>query len=321
MHVLARTLGASLLAAVTVAPAMAADLPTAPVCHAPRAGLIARTDLAALFAAPSGEAALEAQLLELLRRDPAGAPLLGAAADRAGAAQRAAFDRARLRAALLDASCSSPCRTPEPGLIRRSDVPALLARHPDGGSDLAALLTDLVQRDPADAAMIESAAANARSGQRATIEAVLRAASRPDAARCCPAAEPGAIARADIGRLLRENPDGGAALTSAVVRLLTVDPDGAPALVRAAAPVGRGQRLALAVAFLRALEAARDCPGDGAGAIRRALAGADPSFAAVLAALGGRGLAGPTGFSFYPGAPGGMATSSGGPQLRLVSPH
>lgn len=321
MHGLARTLGASLLAAAIVAPAMAADLPTAPACHAPRAGLIARADLAALFAAPPGEAALEAQLLELLRRDPAGARLLEAAADRAGAAQRAAFDRARLRAAQLDASCSSPCRTPEPGLIRRSGVPALLARHPDGGPALVTLLTDLVQRDPADAAMIESAAANARPGQRAAIEAALHAASRPEAGRCCPAAEPGAIVRADISRLLRENPDGGAALTSAVARLLTVDPEGAPALLRAAAHVGRGQRLAIAVAFLRALETARDCPGDGAAAIRRALAGADPAFAAVLAALGGRGLAGPTGFSFYPGAPGGLSTSSGGPNLRLVSPH
>ncbi len=323
MHVLARTLGVSLLAAAfTAAPATAADLPTTPVCHATQPGLIARTDLVALFAVRSdGDETLSAALVELLRRDPDDAQRLEAAAGRAGAAQRAAFERAQTRAALLDAACRPACRTAEPGLIRRSDPAGLLARHPDGGPALIALLSDLVRRDPADASLLARAAADGRPAQRAAVEAALREASLQDRGRCCPAAEPGAIARADIGRLLRENPDGGAGLTGAVERLLTRDPDGAPALVRVAANVGRGQRLAFAVAFLRALDASRDCPGDGAGAIRRALSGADPGFAAVLAALGGRGLAGPTGFSFYPGAPGGLATSSGGPLLRLVSPH
>lgn len=325
MHLLARLLGASLLAATMGAAPAAAATPLAtpaPACHAPQPGLIARTDLTALFAAhPAGGAALEARLQDLLGRDPADARLLEAAAARSGEAQRLALGRAQARAALLEASCRDACRAPEPGLIRRTNLQGLLARHPDGGAALTAALTDLVLRDPADVAVIERAGASAAPAQRAAVEAALRAGARPGAGPCCPAPEPGAIARADLGRLLRDNPDGGAALTSAVERLLTRDPEGAAALVRAAASVGRDQRLALALGFLRALGATRDCPGDGSAAIRRALQSADPTFAAVLAALGRRDLAGPLGASFYPGAPGGLASTAGGQPPRLVSPH
>ena len=98
------------------------------------------------------------------------------------------------------------------------------------------------------------------------------------------------------------------------------DPYALFAAWRAAGPLLRTPSgFVVATSWQAAMDALRECPGGGQEAIRNALRTADPSFAAVLAGLSGGSYAGPAGSNFYPGGPGGIASSVATP--RLVSPH
>ncbi len=141
--------------------------------------------------------------------------------------------------------------------------------------------------------------------------------------QACPQKQPGLIAATDMPRLLGAYPNGGEGLTGEVENLLERDSADAIAIVQAARRANEEQKAAIALAFLRALRVAQVCDRDGARALRAALRAADPTLAAIFAALEAqyRAEAGLRGDSmFYPGAAGGFATGSGG-SARPISQY
>ncbi|HXY59437.1 MAG TPA: hypothetical protein VEH76_12755 [Methylocystis sp.] len=122
--------------------------------------------------------------------------------------------------------------------------------------------------------------------------------------------------------LLRAGPNGGEALTAGVADILKKNPAMAMAVVALAKQGNPEQKAAIAQGYLRALAALKDVDPRQAQALRAALAEADETLAAMVAALESQNYAeaGGHGSTFFSSGGGGFSTGPSGAGFS-VSPQ